>query len=128
VIGTKTLNPYLIEQTERTIHLWSQERLNQHNQRNLAFKPGSNFMRALLAVPIFAIMMISNGMIAEADPLGSATASAAEAQVVHVQPRANDFRPHSPASEAEQRRLSTFDAEQQKSDATLDKKLSICRC
>jgi hypothetical protein len=85
-------------------------------------------MRTLLAAPIFAIMMMSNSMMAEADPLGSATASAAEAPIVHVQPRANDFRPHSPASEAEQRRLSTFDAEQQKLDTTLDKKLSICRC
>jgi hypothetical protein len=52
----------------------------------------------------------------------------AEAPAVHVQPRAEDFYPHSPASEAEQHRLSEFDAEQQKLDQALDRKLNICRC
>jgi hypothetical protein len=56
------------------------------------------------------------------------TSAPAEAPAVHVQPRAEDFRPHSPASEAEQRRLSVFDAEQRKVDQALDKKLNICRC
>jgi hypothetical protein len=33
-----------------------------------------------------------------------------------------------PAPESEQRRLSSFDAEQHKLDEMLDKKLNICRC
>ncbi len=87
-------------------------------------------MRAfLLATPILASILISNSMMAEADPLGgSTTAPPAGAATVHVQPRATDFSPHSPASEAEQRRLSTFDAKQQKLDDALDKSLNICRC
>jgi hypothetical protein len=87
-------------------------------------------MRALfLATPILAGVLISNSMTAEADPLvGPATAPAAGAPVVHVQPRAKDFYPHSAASEAEQGKLSTFDAKQQKLNVALDKKLNICRC
>jgi hypothetical protein len=87
-------------------------------------------MRAvLLATPILASILISNSLAVRAEPLvGSATSAPAEAPAVHVQPRAEDFYPHSPASEAEQRRLSAFDAEQQKLDEALDKKLNICRC
>jgi hypothetical protein len=85
-------------------------------------------MRAvLLATTILACTLISNGVIA--DPLAaSATPAPQAAPSVHVQPRADDFQPHSPASEAEQKRLSVFDAKQQKPDEALDKKLSICRC
>jgi hypothetical protein len=108
------------------------EKLNQpqHKDSNLAFKLGSSSMRAfLLTTATLASILISNSMIAAADPLaGSATAPAAAAPTVHVQPRAEDFYPHSPASEAEQRRLSAFDAEQQKLDDALDKKLNVCRC
>jgi hypothetical protein len=87
-------------------------------------------MRAvLLATPILASILISNSLAVRAEPLaGSATSAPVEAPAVHVQPRAEDFRPHSPASEAEQHRLSEFDAEQQKLDEALDKKLNICRC
>jgi hypothetical protein len=87
-------------------------------------------MRAIfLATPILACVGILNVVTAVADPLaGSATARAAGAPAVHVQPRAEDFHPHSPASEAEQRRLSAFDAKRQKLDTALDNKLDICRC
>jgi hypothetical protein len=84
-------------------------------------------MRAvLLATPILAGILISNGLVAQAEPLAESASGGAPA--VHVQPRAEDFYPHSPASEAEQRRLSAFDAEQKKLDEALDKKLNICRC
>jgi hypothetical protein len=87
-------------------------------------------MRAhLLATPILGVVLISNAVIAHADPLaGSAPSARDRASAVQVQPRAEDFQPHSPASEAEQRRLSVFDARQHKRDEALDKKLSICRC
>jgi hypothetical protein len=87
-------------------------------------------MRAvLLAIPILASILFLNGLAVQAEPLaGLATSAPAEAPAVHVQPRAADFQPRSPASEAEQKRLSVFDAKQQKLDEALDRKLSICRC
>jgi hypothetical protein len=87
-------------------------------------------MRAIfLATPILACIVALSGVTAEADPLArSATARVAGAPTVHVQPRAGDFHPHSAASKAEQRRLSAFDAKQQKLDTALDDKLNICRC
>jgi hypothetical protein len=74
-----------------------------------------------LAAPVLACLVVLNGATAEADPL-------AGAPTVHVQPRAKNFRPHSRASEAEQRRLSAFDAKQQKLDAAFDRKLDNCGC
>jgi hypothetical protein len=50
------------------------------------------------------------------------------APVGHAQPTARNFTLNSAADESEQRRLSAFDAEQNKLDETLDKKLTICRC
>jgi hypothetical protein len=83
----------------------------------------------LLATTVLGVVLVSNAMIVHADPLaGSAPSAPDAAPAVHVQPRAEDFQPHSPASEAEQNRLSAFDAEQQKLDESLDKKLNICRC
>jgi hypothetical protein len=60
-------------------------------------------MRAIfLATPILARTGILNVVTAEADPhAGSTTARATGAPAVHVQPRAEDFHPHSPAGEAE---------------------------
>jgi hypothetical protein len=95
-------------------------------------------MRALLlATPILAGTLISSGLMARAEELAGPKGGAPIVNVqpradgtptVHVQPRANDFSPHSTASEAEQRRLSAFDAKQQKLDEALDKTLNICRC
>jgi hypothetical protein len=83
----------------------------------------------LLATPILASVFISNSMAAEVDQLmGSTSALPGEAPIGHVQPRAQDFSANSPANQAEQDRLSTFDARQQKLDEALDKKLNICRC
>jgi hypothetical protein len=83
-----------------------------------------------LATAVLAcILILESCVIAGADPLAvSATPAPQAAPSVHVQPRADDFQPHSPASEAEQRKLSTFDAKQQKLDEALDKNLNICRC
>jgi hypothetical protein len=87
-------------------------------------------MRAIfVSTAILAGLLISKSVTAQADPLaGSASGLSAAAPTVHVQPRAKNFHPHSPASEAEQRRLSRFDAKQQKLDTALDRDLSICRC
>jgi hypothetical protein len=58
------------------------------------------------------------------DPVGVG----ANAPIGHLQPRATGFAPGSKEDLAEQRRLSQSDAEQQKREDALDKKLSICRC
>ena len=49
------------------------------------------------------------------------------APIGHLQPRAQQFTPSSPANQAEQHQLSTYDARQQKLDEQLDKELNICR-
>jgi hypothetical protein len=49
------------------------------------------------------------------------------APVGHLQPRAQQFTSQSPAEQVEQQQMSTFDAQQQKEDAELDRRLNICR-
>jgi hypothetical protein len=49
------------------------------------------------------------------------------APIGHLQPRAQQFPPRSPAEQVEQRNMSIFDAQQQKLDEELDKQLNICR-
>ena len=49
------------------------------------------------------------------------------APIGHLQPRAQQFTPQSPAVQVEQQRMSRFVAQQQKEDAALDKQLNICR-
>jgi hypothetical protein len=49
------------------------------------------------------------------------------APIGHLQPRAQKFTAQSPAEQAEQQQMSTFDAQQLKEDEELDKRLNICR-
>jgi len=64
-----------------------------------------------------------------AEPLaGSTTTVPGDAPIGHLQPRAQQFSPRSPAVQTEQQQQSIFDAEQQKLDKQLDKSLNICRC
>jgi len=95
---------------------------------NARARLGSNSMRVLLAISILASILISSSMTAWAGPLETAPPLAAAAPTVQVQPRAEDFNRHSPANRAEQKRLSRFDARQEKLDKALNNKLSICRC
>lgn len=84
-------------------------------------------MRSLLVVTIFTAVGAFSGTTAGAEQL-QGSPPLLSAPIGHVQPRASDFSPRSRANEAEQDRLSTFDANQQKRDEMLDRKLSICRC
>jgi hypothetical protein len=79
------------------------------------------------AVLVVAGTVVSSTVIASANQLTEAP-NLPPAPIGHAQPRAEDFAPRSPANQEEQDRLSTFDAQQQKLDEMLDKKLSICRC
>ena len=49
------------------------------------------------------------------------------APIGHLQPRAQQFSPTSPANQAVDQQLSTYDARQQRQDERLDKQLNICR-
>lgn len=49
------------------------------------------------------------------------------APIGHLQPRAQQFSPASPANRAVDQQLSTYDARQQKLDEQLDKQPNICR-
>jgi hypothetical protein len=49
------------------------------------------------------------------------------APIGHLQPRAQPFSPGAPAEQTEQQQISAYDAQQQKLDEELDKRLNICR-
>jgi len=57
----------------------------------------------------------------------SATAVPVDAPIGHLQPRAQQFAPRSTGEQAEQDKMSIFDAQQQKEDEDLDQRLNICR-
>jgi hypothetical protein len=58
----------------------------------------------------------------------AASTTVMQAPIGHLQPRERQFSPRSSTEQAEQQRMSTFDAAQQKLDEELDKRLNICRC
>jgi hypothetical protein len=85
-------------------------------------------MRSLIpAVLVVAGTIVMGSVIARANQL-TEVPNPPPAPIGHAQPRAEDFAPRSPANQEEQDQLSTFDAQQQKLDEMLDRKLNICRC
>jgi hypothetical protein len=82
----------------------------------------------LLVLALGSMMAVSGGgaVIAESIP-GSAT-GVLGAPIGHLQPRPGQFSPLSAAEQAMQQKMSEFDAEQQKLDEELDRRLNICRC
>ena len=84
---------------------------------------------ALFATAFLGAALALGNTVGNAEPLaGSATTLPEDAPIGHLQPRARQFSPRSPAEQTEQQRQSMFDAEQQKLDKQLDKSLNICRC
>jgi hypothetical protein len=82
----------------------------------------------------FTMMAILGGALVLGDVVGNAAPITGGGNTVygaapigHLQPRAQQFTPQSPAEQAEQQQMSTFDAQQQKEDEELDKRLNICR-
>ena len=74
-------------------------------------------------------VLVSGDAAVNAEPLpGSTTTVPGGAPIGHLQPRAQQFAPRSPADQNEQQQMSKFDAQQQKLDEELDKRLNICRC
>jgi hypothetical protein len=78
----------------------------------------------LLAITVLGSALILGNAAANADPLPGSTVPTAP--IGHLQPRAQQFSPRSPGEQSEQQQLSIYDAQQQKLDEELDKKLNIC--
>jgi len=92
---------------------------------NTLFGIASNSKAFTTAALGSALMLgIASG---HADPLAM-TSTVPAAPIGHLQPRAQQFSPRSPAEQDQQQQMSKFDAEQQKLDERLDKSLNICRC
>lgn len=81
-------------------------------------------MRKTLVIVTILVGALAWGTVGNAEP---GLTVYGNAPVGHLQPRAQQFSPSSPANRAEQQQLSTYDARQQKLDEQLDKELNICR-
>jgi hypothetical protein len=86
-------------------------------------------MRKIL--PVMAILsgaLVLGNVAGHAAPItGVGNTVYGSAPIGHLQPRAQPITPQSPAEQAEQQQMSTFDVQQRKEDAELDKRLNICR-
>ena len=83
-------------------------------------------MRSIfLALTLGSTLVASNAAVRAQST--AATTVPGGAPIGHLQPRAQQLVPQSAAEQAEQQKMSSFDAEQQKMDEELDKRLNICR-
>jgi hypothetical protein len=84
---------------------------------------------ALIIVILLGTLAVSGSAAVNAQQISDpVTAVPVGAPIGHLQPRAPQFSSRSPAEQVEQQQMSIFDAQQQKLDEELDKKLNICRC
>lgn len=83
---------------------------------------------ALFTVAVLGGFLISGDAAVYAEPIAGAASTVPQAPIGHLQPHAQQFSPRSPAEQAQQQQMSAFDAQQQKLDEELDKRLNICRC
>jgi hypothetical protein len=81
----------------------------------------------LMAI-LVAALVFDNAVGNAASTTTSGDTVYGSAPIGHLQPRAQQFSPHAPSEQAEQQQMSIFDAQQQKLDEELNKKLNICRC
>jgi len=83
----------------------------------------------LLTTALLGSALVLGTAIVNAAPIAdSGTTIYGNAPIGHLQPHAQQFSPQSPAVQSEQQQQSKFDAEQQKLDDDLNKRLNICRC
>jgi hypothetical protein len=84
---------------------------------------------ALIIVILLGTLAVSSSAAVNAQQISDpVTTVPGGAPIGHLQPRAQQFSPRSPTEQVEQQQMSIFDAQQQKLDEELDKKLNICRC
>jgi hypothetical protein len=81
----------------------------------------------LLAISVVGSVLIFSDAAGNAGPLTDSTATVPSAPIGHLQPRAQQFSPRAPGEQTVQQQMSIYDAEQQKLDEQLDKRLNICR-
>jgi hypothetical protein len=82
----------------------------------------------LFTIAVLGGFLISGDAAVYAEPSAGSTTTVPEAPIGHLQPHAPQFSPRVPAEQAAQQQMSIFDAQQQKMDEELDKRLNICRC
>jgi hypothetical protein len=87
-------------------------------------------MRSILLITLVlgSTLAVSGGAAVFAQSIAGEMTGVPTAPIGHLQPRAQQFSSHSTAEQSEQQQMSIFDAEQQKLDEELDKRLNICRC
>jgi len=86
-------------------------------------------MRSTFLVLVLVGMFVTSGNAAvrAQSIVGAPTTVSGGAPIGHLQPRAKQFAPRSAVEQTEQEEMSNFDAQQQKLDEELDKRLNICR-
>jgi hypothetical protein len=82
----------------------------------------------LITAALGSALVLGNAGGNAAPLQGPTTTVPADAPIGHLQPRAQPSSPRSPAEQTMQQQMSVFDAQQQKLDEQLDKRLNICRC
>jgi hypothetical protein len=82
----------------------------------------------LITLALASTLAVSSSGAVFAQSVAGTMTGVPSAPIGHLQPRAQQFSSHSAADQTEQRQMSIFDAEQQKLDEELDKRLNICRC
>jgi len=95
---------------------------------DLALKLVEYSMRSTFLVLVLVSMFVTSGnaVVRAQSIVDAPTTMPGGAPIGHLQPRAQQFAPRSAAEQTEQE-MSNFDAQQQKLDEELDKRLSICR-
>ena len=83
----------------------------------------------VVAIVVSAVVLGGSAAGNAAGPMAGAptTTVPGDAPIGHLQPRAQQFSPSAPAEQNEQQQISAYDAQQQKLDEELDKRLNICR-
>jgi hypothetical protein len=97
-------------------------------QQRRGIRSRSYPMRKIL--PMMAILggvLVLGNVAGHAAPITGSDTVYGSAPIGHLQPRARQFTPQSPAEQAEQQQMSTLDIQQRKEDEELDKRLNICR-
>jgi hypothetical protein len=82
---------------------------------------------SFLALTLGCTLVVSNTAAGAQSMVDGPTTVPGGAPIGHLQPRAQQFAPSPAAEQAEQEKMSNFDAQQQKLDEELDKQLNICR-
>jgi len=83
--------------------------------------------KIVLIATILGGALVSGSAAGNAEPMNSGLTVYGNAPIGHLQPRAQQFTPSSPAEQAEQQQQAVQDAQQQKFDEHLDRELNICR-